>query len=85
MYKLTDSQKNKLHVYGKKLSDKLTDLTHQAHHHKIIVHNKHEQPFLKFPLLLGIIATLILPVFVGLLIAALLVNEGNLIVEREEN
>ena len=84
MLELTEKNNKTLHEFGKKVSDKMTDLTHQAHYHKVIVHNKHEEPLIKFPLLLGIIVTLILPIFAGLILISLLITDHNLIVEREE-
>jgi hypothetical protein len=84
MFTVTQEQKETLLRHGEKVSKKLVDLTHQAHHHKVTLHSKHERPLIKFPLLLGILITLLLPVLSGIVLLTLLVNEGNLTVEKEE-
>ncbi len=83
MLKLKEHQAASSHEYGARLSQKLTDLAHESHLRKVTVHNKHEEPVMQFPLLFGIVITLLLPIFVGIALAWLFITEGNLFVEKE--
>lgn len=84
MIKLTEKHKKQLQYHGGRVSQKLTDAVHKSHFHKIILHTKREEPFLKFPLLLGIILTLLFPLFIGIGLVLLFLSGGNLIVEKDE-
>jgi hypothetical protein len=67
---------------GRKISNKLTNLVHESHYRKIIVLNEDGSPLLEFPLLLGVIVTLILPVLVGFLLLFFLMSGWHAMVER---
>jgi ABC-type phosphate transport system auxiliary subunit len=83
MFKLSDQHKKKLQKHGEKISQKLTDLTFEGHHHKLVLHDKNGV-VVKFPLLLVIIVTLIFPILVALLLLFFLIYGGNLVLEREK-
>lgn len=84
MLQLNDHHKSKLRHHGEKVSQKLTDLTRESHFRKVIFHTRKGEQVMKFPLLFGIIVTLILPLFVTLGLFIFLLYGGNIIVEREE-
>lgn len=83
MIQLNDTHKKKLQYHGGRVSQKLTNMVHESHYQKVILHNKHGDPLLKFPLLLGIIITLLFPILIGIALTIFFVMEGNLIVEKE--
>ena len=81
---LKENHKKALHHHGQKASQKLTDLVHKSHFHKVVLHNKKNETIMKFPLLLGIIVTILFPLLIAFLLLLFLIYGGNLVVEKEE-
>ena len=77
--------KKDLQAHGKQLSDSLTSLVHEGHYRKVIVLNEDGTPLLEFPLLLGIVVTLILPVLVGFVLIFFLMSGWHAVVQKRKD
>lgn len=84
MFNLNRHHKQTLRHHGEKVSQKLTNLVHESHFRKVILHNRKEERLMQFPLLLGIIILLLFPLLVTFALLIFFLYGGNLIVEREE-
>gem|GEM_PF-2369529 len=84
MFRLKEHHKESLHRHGKKVSQKMTDVVHASHFRKVVLHNKKEETLMRFPLLLGILVTILFPLLVAFLLLLFFLYGGNLVVEKEE-
>jgi hypothetical protein len=76
--------KKDLEVRGKELSQRLTSMVHEGHYRKVIVQNEDGTPLFEFPLLLGIVVTLILPIVVGFVLLLFLMSGWHAIVQKRK-
>ncbi len=72
-----------IEINGQKVSKRLTNLVHESHYRKVVILNEDGSPLLEFPLLLGVIVTLILPILVGFLLFFFLVSGWHAVIERK--
>jgi len=76
--------KEKLKAHTEKVYHKVNHLARTAHAHRVILKNEKRQPFLTFPMTLGIAFALILPIIAGFGLLAFLMNDWDAAIERIE-
>jgi hypothetical protein len=79
------ANKDKLKTHGEKIYHKVNHLARTAHVHRVIIKNHKREPFIKFPMTLGIALVLILPILAGFGLFAFLWNDWEAAVERIEH
>lgn len=70
-------------VKGSELLSKVKELIHQGNIRKITIKNKEGQTIIQFPLTIGVVGTLIVPVLAAVGAIAALVTECSITVERK--
>jgi hypothetical protein len=75
---------DKLKTHSEKIYHKVNHLARTAHAHRVIIKNHKREPFLKFPMTLGIALAVILPILAGFGLLAFLMNDWDAALERYE-
>lgn len=68
-----------------KVLDKVNHIARETHKRHVTIKDRHHRSFIKFPMSLGIALTLILPVFAAAGLAAFLMNDWRVHVEKQES
>ncbi len=71
-------------VNGEQLLKKIKDLIAEGNVRKITIHDKSGRELISFPLTVGVVGTVLLPVFAAVGALAALIGECTISVEREE-
>ena len=71
-------------VNGEELLKKIKALIAEGNIRKITIHDKKGKEIMSFPLTIGVVGAVLLPVFAAVGAAAALVSECTISVEREE-
>lgn len=71
-------------LHGENLLKKVKELIAEGNVRKITVTDKNGKELMSFPLTLGVVGALLLPVFAAIGAMAALIGECNITVEREE-
>ncbi len=81
---MTTTTKECFTINGENLLKKVKELLEEGNIRKIIVHDKTGKEVMSFPLTIGVVGTVIAPVFAALGALAALIGECTIAVEREE-
>jgi hypothetical protein len=79
------TNKDRLKTHGVKVYHTVNELARKAHAHRVIVKNHKREPFLVFPMTLGIALAVILPILAGFGLFAFLWNDWEAALERMEH
>lgn len=71
-------------VNGEELLKKIKDLIAEGNVRKITIHDKKGKEIMSFPLTIGVVGAVLLPVFAAVGAVAALIGECSISVEREE-
>lgn len=71
-------------VNGESLLKKIKELIEEGNVRKITIHDKTGKEIMSFPLTIGVVGAVLLPVFAAIGAAAALIGECTIAVEREE-
>lgn len=71
-------------VNGEQLLKKIKDLIAEGNVRKITIHDKTEKEVMSFPLTVGVVGAVLLPVLAAVGAVAALIGECTISVEREE-
>jgi Domain of unknown function (DUF4342) len=81
---MTTTTKESFRVNGEALLKKIKDLIEEGNIRKITIHDKDGKELMSFPLTIGIVGALIVPVLAAIGALAALIGECSITVEREE-
>ncbi|MBI1862868.1 DUF4342 domain-containing protein [Candidatus Microgenomates bacterium] len=70
-------------VKGEKLLEKVKEIVHEGNVRKIIIKGKNGKSIAEFPLTVGVVGALLLPMFAAVGAIAALVSECTITVERD--
>jgi hypothetical protein len=76
--------KESFSIHGENLLKKVKELIAEGNVRKITIHDKTGKEIASFPLTIGVVGALVMPVMAGIGAIAALVTECNIMVEREE-
>ena len=82
MLKLHNGNKSLLKKHALVVSDKLSQLAREGKKRKLVIHDRKGVKFFEFPLLLVLVVTVLLPIFAGIAIWFLLLNNFNAVIEK---
>ena len=71
-------------VVGEDLVNKVKEIIHEGNVRKITIHDKSGKELMSFPLTVGVVGTVFLPVLAAVGAMAAMVTECSITVEREE-
>lgn len=71
-------------VHGENLLKKIKELIAEGNIRKITISDKSEKELMSFPLTLGVVGALLMPVFAAIGAMAALIGDCSITVEREE-
>ncbi|MFI5160996.1 MAG: DUF4342 domain-containing protein [Sphingobacteriales bacterium] len=76
--------KESFNIHGKDLVDKIKELIQEGNVRKITIVDKWGKEIASFPLTVGVVGALLLPMFAAVAAIAALITECTITVEREE-
>jgi hypothetical protein len=77
--------REKLKTHTERVYHKVNHLARNAHIHNVIIKNHKREPFLRFPMTLGIALAVILPFIAGFGLVFYLMNDWEAAIERIEH
>lgn len=76
--------KESFSIHGENLLKKVKELVEEGNVRKITIHDKHGKELASFPLTVGVVGALLLPMLAAIAGIAALVTECTITVERED-
>ena len=82
---MAEEKKNEFKVKGEDLLKKIKSIIHEGNVRRIIIKNEEGKIFMEIPLTIGVVGTILAPVFAAVGALAALVANFTIEVERKEN
>lgn len=77
-------KKEEFKVKGEDLLKKVKQIVHEGNVRRIIIKNEQGEPFMEFPLTVGAVGAVLLPVFAAIGAIAALAADYTIVVEKRE-
>jgi len=82
---MSKTTKESFSIHGENLLNKIKELIKEGNIRKITIHDKSGKELMSFPLTIGVVGTLFVPVLAAIGALAALIGECTITVEREES